>query len=128
MILLACMLCTGAEAQKIHLAQTLINKTLPTACFANKMAEVGVSDYWINQLQGADKRLEIRFYREESQTVGWTYLNDNKINLNRKFHDGYTACQSGSNIAHELAHTLGYAHFVDVAYATNYAFSACCPK
>lgn len=128
MIVLACVLCTTPEAFKIHEAQTLLNRVLPSACFANKLAEQKISDYWINQLQGANERLSIRFYRDDaSSVVGYTYKWDTNFYLNRKFHDRYNACQSGSNVAHELTHTLGYVHKADVGYAVNYAFESCCP-
>lgn len=147
MILLACALCTAFESQRMEYVEPLLNRTIQTHCFANKLAERGVSDYWINQIQGADTKLSMYFYRDTSSTVGWTYLWDSKVHLNRKFHDKYNLCQTASNIAHELTHTLGYAHpgsFVggkqiqvdgysffaasnDVAYNVNYAFETCCP-
>ena len=126
MITLLCAYCTTSEAFKILEAQTLINRTLPTHCFANKLAERGVSDGWINRLQGANERLSIRFYFEDNKVVGWTYAGDTNINLNRKFHSQFSACKTASNVVHELTHTLGYQHKSDVAYAANYAFEACC--
>lgn len=126
MITLLCAYCTTVEAFKILDAQTLMNRVVPTHCFANKLAERGVSDEWINRLQGANERLSIRFYFEDSKVVGWTYARDTNINLNRKFHDKFSACKTASNVTHELVHTLGFVHKVDVAYAANYAFEACC--
>lgn len=148
MILLACVMCLPYEAERIPYVQPLLNRTVQTHCFANALARQGVSDYWINQIQGAHENLRIHFYREQSNVVGWTYLWDSKVHLNRKFHDSYNLCQTGSNVAHELTHVLGYAHansltadkqlqidgyFMfapsnDVAYATNRAFEACCPQ
>ena len=126
MILLACMICLPFEKDRIEFEQPLINRTVQTHCFANALADQGVSDFWINQLQGYDDRLNIYFYREDTNTVGRTNLGSKNIELNRKFHDRYNLCQTGSNIVHELTHTLGFAHFIDVAYAANYAFEKCC--
>lgn len=127
MITLLCAYCTTAEAFRILDSQKTLNDVLQTRCFADHMSEQGVSNDWTRALQTANKRLVIRFYYEDSKVVGWTYAGDPNINLNRKFHDTFSTCEQASNIAHELAHTLGYMHMADVAYATNYAFERCCP-
>lgn len=130
MILLACVMCLPYEAERIPYVQPLLNRTIEKHCFANELAARGVSDYWINQIQGANTNLKLYYYRENNGTVGYTYLYDSTIYLNRKFHDGYNLCQTGSNVAHELTHALGYAHPSngknDVSYKVNAAFEACC--
>lgn len=126
MILLACIACIGAEAQKIHNVQGIVNEVLTSQCFEKQLYARGVSQYWVKKLQNADEDLQISFYRQDNKTLGWTYKNDTHIRLNRKFHDKFSACQTGGTVVHELTHTLGFVHFVDTAYSAGYAFEDCC--
>lgn len=128
MILLSCMLCTGFEAQKIHLAQTLVNQVTRTQCFADSMYAQGIGDYWIDAIKGARQNLPVYFYRQNNNVVGFMNPGSPNIYLNRTFHDSFTACKTGSNVTHELVHVLGFRHKADVAYAANYAFEQCCEE
>jgi len=126
MILLSCMLCTTPEAFKILDAQALINRTVQSQCFDARMAEQYISREWVEAIRRARNDLPVYFYRENSNVVGYMNPGSDNIYLNRKFHDGFSLCKTGSNITHELVHVLGYRHKADVAYAANYAFEACC--
>lgn len=126
MITLACMLCTTPEAFKLLDVQPLINRVVQSQCFANNMYAQGVSDVWIDKLKNANVRLPVYFYTQDTTTVGYMNPGSNNIYLNRKFHNVFTRCKTGSNITHELTHVLGFRHKADVAYAANYAFEACC--
>jgi len=135
MITLACILCTTPEAFKIHDAQSLINRVVQTQCFTNEMYAQGVSDNWIDAIRSAKHRLPIYYFHSDETeteldeyTVGYMNPGSDNIYLNRKFHNSFSRCQTGSNITHELTHVIGFRHKRDVAYAANYAFEACCTE
>jgi len=126
MITLACMLCTTPEAFKLLGVQPLINRVVQSQCFADNMYARGVGDVWIDKLKNANVRLPVYFYIQDSNVVGYMNPGSDNIYLNRKFHNFFSRCKTGSNITHELTHVLGFRHKADVAYAANYAFEACC--
>ncbi len=121
-----CLLCTEPEWYKIQHIRPLLNEVLPSECFADSMRSMAVPDKWIKLLATAQNQIPVKFYRENSNVVGYMNPGEDTIHLNRKFHDGFGFCKTGSNIAHEILHVQGFRHFIDPAYATNRAFEQCC--
>jgi hypothetical protein len=58
--------------------------------------------------------LKMDMYYEESDTIGYTSVEDPFFHMNRYFHYDYTATQTSGNIFHEWLHKLGHKHTFDV--------------
>jgi hypothetical protein len=53
---------------------------------------------------------EVELYYENSTTVGYTYKTTNRIWVNRKYFNNYTAAGVAHNLFHEWMHKLGFNH------------------
>jgi hypothetical protein len=54
--------------------------------------------------------VEIEFYYENNNVVGYTYSTSRRVWVNTKFFDGYKPSSVASNFYHEWSHKLGYGH------------------
>jgi hypothetical protein len=125
--------------EKTQRVTPLVNKVLMSQCFSREARNVGMSERWLSLITTAKRRVDVIYYFEDTSTIGYTIPDVNKnIYVNKKFHDSYNLCQTGSNLAHEVLHLEGFRHFGvtgvqeqefagwDDAYKVNAAFDACC--
>lgn len=124
---LVCADCTQAEFDKVQVAEVLVDQTFRKDCFLREMEKRGVSFGDATVVRTVTGTFDMHFYYRDDHVIGWMTPGQPDIWMNRKFHDTYGACETSSNIAHELCHMQGFRHAkADVCYATNAAFSACC--
>lgn len=129
--------------EKAQRVTPLVNKVLNSKCFADELRDLGVNPRWVDAITTAKRKVPTVFYYANNGTVGYTEPDWSKsVWLNKKFHDGFGLCQTGSNLAHEVLHLEGFRHigvalngrqeqlefpFVyDDGYRVNDAFNACC--
>jgi len=132
-----------SDWEKTQRVTPVVNRVLNSQCFSSQLKDLGVAPRWISAITTAKRTVPVRYVWEDTLSVGYTYPDtDNHIYLNKKFHDGFSACQTGSNLAHEVLHLEGFRHayvaldgrqdqlffpFVwDDAYKINTAFESCC--
>lgn len=132
----------NTEQDLIRNKETLkkANEIINGECFKSKMLSLPISwtnnkskEEVVNVLRGTSE-IKIRMYLENTSTIGYMNPGSNILNFNRKFHDKFSACQSASNLAHEVSHIKGFRHpswrvpgrSNTVPYAINVAIEACC--
>ncbi len=54
--------------------------------------------------------LELKLYREETTTIGYTYPNVARIYMNMKYFDSFNPTQVADNMFHEWLHKIGFDH------------------
>lgn len=65
----------------------------------------------LNQIRSSKVKIDLEMYRSWRGTIGYTYEGVNKIWMNRKFHNGFSVCDSAANLAHEaIGHQNGFKH------------------
>lgn len=132
-----------AEEAKLKKYIPVMNNTIASKCFEDFIkARPGLHSTQDKNAVDVVKHLRtskvkihlITYYKRFSRVAGYTYSNDNRIWLNRKYHAGASLCSEASNLAHEVSHILGYTHSYkasksrpfSVPYSINAAFTACC--
>jgi hypothetical protein len=112
--------------EKIQRVTPLVNEVLNSQCFTAELRNMGVAERWIGAMTTFKGKVPVYFYFADNGTVGYTEPDFSKnVWLNKKFHDSFTLCQTGSNLAHEVLHLEGHRH-LDAAYSVNIAFERCC--
>lgn len=136
--------------EKAHLQRALnkVREVMASKCFEEKLLQrVEPNKDRMRQTNGLtnaevikdlrSKAVEVRFEMYSkwySKVKGYTYPSTNKIWTNRKFHNGSTDCNKGSNALHEISHKMGYGHAFKannlrpytVPYSLNWVMSQCC--
>jgi hypothetical protein len=130
--------------EKKHLQRALkkVREVLASSCFETKMTSRKLRK--TNGLTNAEvitdlrsKAVEVEFEMYSkwlSKVKGYTYPSTNRIWTNRKFHNGSTDCNKGSNLLHEISHKMGYGHSFkpnklrpySVPYSLNWVMKECC--
>lgn len=64
---------------------------------------------------------EVQLYYENSNTIGYTYSSSNRIYVNTKYFNSYSAAGVAHNLFHEWLHKLGFYH--DVSWSTSRDYS-----
>lgn len=54
--------------------------------------------------------VELELYYENNNTIGYTYASVDRIWMNTRYFNGYTATQVAANLMHEWLHKLGFTH------------------
>jgi len=110
---------TSKEVERNKIAAQKVEETINSQCFETELLKSYLD---LNQTNGMTKvqvlelirssktTVELEMYRSWRNTIGYTMSSTKRIWLNRKFHDGFNACDKASNIAHELTHKLGFKH------------------
>lgn len=90
----------------------------------------------VDHLRSDTVKIRLVYYKGRTRTVGYTYANTDKVWTNWKFYAGASACNRGSNLAHEGSHKapFSYGHTSkatysrpwSVPYSINEAFKYCC--
>lgn len=106
--------------------ETIMSKCFETEWMASELDETqtnGLTKAQVLELLRSSKMtIEFEMYRSWKNTVGYTYASTKRIWMNRKYHDGMSACEKASNTTHELLHKLGQTH--DVAATARRPFSS----
>lgn len=138
-----CRNCTTDEVAKYAKVTEKLREVMHSQCFKDAILSRQMIQTMertpaqvLEHVLGQNREISIELYTNRLvRTVGYTYPNTKNIWLNRKYHNGYGICQSGSNLSHEGAgHKNGYDHATQwskerdfsVPYSFNYAFEKCC--
>jgi hypothetical protein len=131
---------TTSQQVKVEAAAALIRQVLATEEFREKVinhkygskytyvdnAGLTNSQVYEKILDGAETLrpaknnamdLEVAFYYENSNTVGYTTTGSMRIYMNTKYFNTYTPAQVARNLMHEWLHKIGFKHAVN--YSTS---------
>lgn len=133
---------TEAELDRNTKALAKLSETFYSQCFYDYMTKRN-----LKETQGKTRANVVKHLRESSYTVvlemyldkksnvkGYTYPSQDKIWLNRKYHDKYSPCEVAATLGHEFSHKLKYTHPYNstpnrkytVPYSIGFGVKKCC--
>lgn len=139
----------GNTPQEIQINSEAVQKVeevILSECFEKEWLEANID---LDQTNGMSKKevldfvraskvtVELEAYRKGNSVIGYTYASSDRVWFNRKFHDGFSLCDKGSNFAHELlGHKNGFSHDskatkrrpLSVPYQLGTVFDKCCKE
>jgi hypothetical protein len=124
----------SSQASKITSAINIIKKIIATKEFRERILNYqykGKREFIDNQgltneeiyqiiMDGAEKNgdikknnmmdVELELYFQPTTTIGYTYPDTDRIWINKKYFNQYTAIKIADNLMHEWMHKLGFTH------------------
>lgn len=100
-------------AQKVEttIMSQCFEKELLASCLDENQSNGLTKKEVLNLVRSSKVKIELEMYKSWRGVVGYTYDGVNKIWMNRKFHNGFSVCESAANLAHEaIGHQNGFKH------------------
>jgi hypothetical protein len=110
-------------------------KELLSSCLDETQSNGLTKKEVLNLVRSSKVSIDLEMYKSWRGTVGYTYDGVNKIWMNRKFHNGFSVCESAANLAHEaVGHQNGFKHDMQatkrrpcsVPYVLGSVLTKCC--
>jgi len=136
-----CMNCKDDKSFLVKHVEDVANEIMKSKCFATFWGTRTVietngrsRDGVLKHITSTPNEIEVTYYFEKSDVVGYTEDGTNHVFANEYWHDRFDDCQRASNFAHEASHVIGYWHDFErtgrrqfsVPYTINAGFTACC--
>lgn len=134
---------TSREIEINTMAAIKVDQVVKSACFEKEILKTklvqtnGLSvKEVLDKYRSSKTMIDLEFYYSRNNVIGYTYSSVKKIWMNRKFHNSYSVCAVAKNLAHEVAHKVGFGHDMNaterrprsVPYSIGRAVGFCCKE
>ena len=124
-------------AQKVEttIMSQCFERELLSSCLDEKQSNGMTKKQVLDFVRSSKISIDLQIYKSWRGVVGYTFEGVNKIWMNRKFHAGFSVCESAANLAHEaVGHKNGFKHDMkstprrscSVPYVLGDMISKCC--